>query len=61
MERQEDQLEDELLRCGSKSSAVFQAGGIDGGFSSQQELLDLLSSSSAAGSGRAASAVLALD
>lgn len=40
MEHQEDQLEDELQR--SKNTA-FKAGGIDGGFSSQEELLTLLS------------------
>jgi hypothetical protein len=39
MERQEDQLEDEIFR--SKNQA-FKAGGIDGGFSSQEELLRVL-------------------
>jgi hypothetical protein len=39
MERQEDQLEDEIHR--SKNQA-FKAGGIDGGFNSQEELLNVL-------------------
>jgi hypothetical protein len=39
MERQEDQLEDEIHR--SKHQA-FKAGGIDGGFNSQEELLSVL-------------------
>ena len=38
-EHQEDQLED-LISDGKKS--MIKAGGIDGGFQSQQELLDIL-------------------
>lgn len=41
MERQDHQLEDELVSSKS-TQAVFKAGGIDGGFSSQRELLDIL-------------------
>lgn len=39
MEHQEDQLED-LISDGKKS--IIKAGGIDGGFQSQEELMDLL-------------------
>ena len=39
MEHQEDQLEDSI--SDGKKSAI-KAGGIDGGFQSQQELLDIL-------------------
>jgi hypothetical protein len=42
MDHQEDQLEDELQRS---KNPTFKAGGIDGGFSSQEELLSLLSAS----------------
>jgi SNF2 family DNA or RNA helicase len=38
-EQQEDQLED-LISDGKKS--MIKAGGIDGGFQSQEELLDIL-------------------
>jgi hypothetical protein len=38
-EHEEDQLED-LISDGKKS--MFKAGGIDGGFKSQEELLDIL-------------------
>ena len=39
MERQEGELEDELHLL---KNQAFKAGGIDGGFSSQEELLDFL-------------------
>lgn len=39
MERQEDQLEDEISRS---KNLELKAGGIDGGFSSQEELFQVL-------------------
>ena len=41
MDRQEDQLEDALNE--SRKSTLIKAGGIDGGFESQEQLMDLLS------------------
>ena len=38
-DHQEDQLEDEVQRA---KNPAFKAGGIDGGFSSHEELLSLL-------------------
>jgi len=42
IEHQGDQLEDSVNEGRRKSSAIFRAGGIDGGFQSQKEIFDLL-------------------
>jgi hypothetical protein len=41
MTHQEDQLEDSIVDC---RRTMIQAGGIDGGFRSQEALLDMLQS-----------------